>query len=422
MTTRSIDNIAVGKRYRQSVGDLTSLVTSIQDVGLLHPIVIDPSGLLIAGQRRLEACRKLGWVEVPVRILDLDATLALQGQHDENVIRQDFLPTEAVDIVRAREGIEQKAARKRQLASLKQGNSTPVTEIFRNGEKGESADKAAAVVGWSGKTYQKAKAVVEAAEEDPDLFGDLPDRMDASGKVDGAYKELKKRKRQADQPTVNYNPETLEWPDFIQLIHGNFADVAQTLDAESFGLIITDPPYPKEYLHLYGLLAKESAYLLQSGGSLLAMAGQSYLPEILSMLGEYLSYHWVISYDTPGGQSPQIWPRKINAFWKPVLWYTKGKYQGPWHGDKIKSDVNDNDKRFHGWGQSESGIGKLVAEFTSSDSGKVLDPFLGGGTTAVVCYRLRIPFVGIDIDKQAIETTKERIWQEVHHGTQGIQP
>ena len=26
-------------------------------------------------------------------------------------------------------------------------------------------------------------------------------------------------------------------------------------------------------------------------------------------------------------------------------------------GDVIKSDVNDNDKRFHGWGQSESGMG-----------------------------------------------------------------
>jgi DNA modification methylase len=38
-----------------------------------------------------------------------------------------------------------------------------------------------------------------------------------------------------------------------------------------------------------------------------------------------------------------------------------------------------------------------------------LDPFVGGGTTAVVALRLERRFVGIDKDVQAIETTRGRI-------------
>jgi len=211
-------------------------------------------------------------------------------------------------------------------------------------------------------------------------------------------------------------PVAVEWPASISLHCGDFAEVAKILQPDSFDLIITDPPYPREYLYLYDLLAQQAKALLKPGGSLLTMAGQSYLPEVMGSLAAELTYHWIISYDTPGGQAPQIWDRKVNAFWKPVLWYVKGEYKGKWHGDKIASDVNANDKRFHGWGQSESGIGKLVSEFASYGTGKVLDPFVGGGTTAIVCYRLRIPFVGIDLAPVAIETTKARLLEEINNG------
>lgn len=35
---------------------------------LLHPVVITPAGRLSAGQRRLDACRQLGWTDVPVTV------------------------------------------------------------------------------------------------------------------------------------------------------------------------------------------------------------------------------------------------------------------------------------------------------------------------------------------------------------------
>ncbi len=197
-------------------------------------------------------------------------------------------------------------------------------------------------------------------------------------------------------------------PDQARLICGDFAQVGPTLDEGSFDVILTDPPYPREYLGLYGLLAQQAARLLRPGGSLLAMAGQSYLPEIFALMTPHLRYHWTVAYLTPGGQAVQLWQRNVNTFWKPVLWFVKGKYQGKWAGDVARSAANDNDKRFHHWGQSESGLADLVERF-SQPGDVVLDPFCGGGTTGEVAVALSRRFVGVDVSEVAIETSRRRL-------------
>src|SRR5262249_12123226 len=141
--------------------------------------------------RRLTACKKLGWEKMPVRVVDLDA---LYAEHDKNVCRKDFTPTEAVSIGRALGKQEGPKAKARQEATrAKKGDKLRTGETpSRNGaenftapsEKGYTRDKVAAAEGMSGPTYGKAKAVVEAAEEDPEAYGDLTAKMDKSGKVE----------------------------------------------------------------------------------------------------------------------------------------------------------------------------------------------------------------------------------------------
>lgn len=172
--------------------------------------------------------------------------------------------------------------------------------------------------------------------------------------------------------------------------------------------IITDPPYPREYLPLYGDLAAYARQVVRPGGLVLVMVGQSYLPEIMAQMCVPLTYHWTLAYLTPGGQSPQVWPRKVNTFWKPVLMFTNGQYSGDWFGDVCKSATNDNDKRFHGWGQSESGMSEIISKFTQP-SNLILDPFCGGGTTGIVSVSMGRKFIGIDIDAASIEITAGRL-------------
>ena len=44
---------------------------------------------------------------------------------------------------------------------------------------------------------------------------------------------------------------------------------------------------------------------------------------------------------------------------------------------------------------------------------QILDPFLGGGTTAVVAAKLNRRFIGIDIVAEAIESVRANLWKQV---------
>src|ERR1700681_5063024 len=108
----NIEQIQIGFRYRQDPGDLKTLAQSSEEVGLLHPIVVTPEGRLIAGQRRLAACRLLGWTDVPVTVVDLYQ--AARGEAHENFVRKDLLPSEIVALKRAIEPLQRRDARARQ--------------------------------------------------------------------------------------------------------------------------------------------------------------------------------------------------------------------------------------------------------------------------------------------------------------------
>jgi ParB family chromosome partitioning protein len=67
--TRRITDIIIDHCYRHDLGDIQELAESIREFGLLRPILITPDNRLIAGRRRLEACKVLGWETIPVNVL-----------------------------------------------------------------------------------------------------------------------------------------------------------------------------------------------------------------------------------------------------------------------------------------------------------------------------------------------------------------
>ena len=88
-----IDAVQVGPRRRPS-RDVSALADSIAEVGLLQPIVVTPSARLVAGYHRLEACKALGWTEIPATVVDLDELGAELAEIDENLIRNDLTELE----------------------------------------------------------------------------------------------------------------------------------------------------------------------------------------------------------------------------------------------------------------------------------------------------------------------------------------
>jgi 16S rRNA G966 N2-methylase RsmD len=229
----------------------------------------------------------------------------------------------------------------------------------------------------------------------------------ASGqvKIGSEFKRLKNEKRKRELEEKTAAALASRKPEDLAVRCCSMQELLAGLDEHSVAAILTDPPYSQEFLPLYEDLARLAKPVLKPDGVLAVMVGQSYLPEILTRMTKHMTYRWTLAYLTPGGQAVQLWARKVNTFWKPVLLFGG---EGSWLGDVIKSDVNDNDKRFHAWGQSESGMARLV-ECLTAPGDLVCDPFAGGGTTGVVCAALGRRFIGCDIDAEAVKLGNARI-------------
>ena len=104
-----LDQIVIdeGHRIRKDAGDLTSLIASIQKVGLLNPIVVTEDYRLVAGFRRLSACRKLGWNAIEANVVPYkdDLLLLLDAEVEENLLRKDFTAEEIMAIEKRRQEI-----------------------------------------------------------------------------------------------------------------------------------------------------------------------------------------------------------------------------------------------------------------------------------------------------------------------------
>ena len=248
-------------------------------------------------------------------------------------------------------------------------------------------------------------AAVRKTIDDADEHEEIVTRSRALENIKRAEKV---QRQEETRERKTYTPPTELPTDKVKLICADIRDGLVEIADNSVDFIITDPPYPKEFLPLYEDLSKIAARVLKNGGSLICMTGQSYLPDVIRLLSTEMRYHWCLSYLTPGGQSSQLFQRRVNTFWKPVLWFVKGDYSGDWTGDVLKSSVNDNDKRFHEWGQSISGMKDIVERLTNPDD-TILDPFLGGGTTGFVSVTSGRKFIGVDIEQRCIDTTFNRI-------------
>lgn len=347
--------------------DFEALISDIAEHGQQEAIWLHPDGSILDGRNRWRACEVLGIAPL-TRIWDGEP-----GQEEAFVV--------SLNLYRRHLDKEQRAVVMRQLRA-------------------------------SGMTYQ---AIADAAGVSfGTAYGTTKDveliKIDKLPGADGkarppAYtrKQERRQERERIEAAAAVAPLTT---DHYRLICGDFATEAAQLQPGDIDIIITDPPYPREYLHLYDVLAAEAKRLLRPGGSLVVMCGQSYLPELFARMTQHLAYQWTLAYLTPGGQSAQLWTRKVNTFWKPLLWFVNGVYDGPWLGDVTRSPTNDKD--YHEWGQSVGGMADIIQRFTVP-SDCILDPFCGAGTTGVAALASGRRFIGVDIDASNIYTASERL-------------
>ncbi len=93
-----LDDIRVKRRIREEPEDIEDLMNSMKRYGLMNPITINSDNVLIAGRRRLEAARRLGWHMISANVIEsTDRVSELEMEIEENTQRSNFTDLELME-------------------------------------------------------------------------------------------------------------------------------------------------------------------------------------------------------------------------------------------------------------------------------------------------------------------------------------
>jgi len=425
----NISDIKYAEPIRE-MGDLTDLIETMPEVGLINPITVTEDGTLLAGRRRFAAAKKLGWDEIPVHILDpKDEIERVLIEYYENVKRKSLTDAENRRYI----------AKIDALMREKFGSSPTGVRKDRRSESEHldetwSVQKTADKLGISKGSISEAKTAVKFEDEHPELKKlDLPTPIiietkkapesvlsevkkeivrqaeklvkQAEKKKKIEHKEIKRiiKEKKKEKSVEEFDDSRLT----SNIVCDSIENLMKYVEPNSVDLILTDPPYPREYLPLWGILFKKALECLKDGGLLVAYTPHIYIPEICDMIPEGLNYVWIIA-QIHSGSAAAYHPSKVNIRWKPILVFVKDKI--PEHIEYYDDILQGagREKEEHEWQQAVGEAEELIERF-SRIGDFIVEPFLGSGTTVVAAKRKDRSFFGLDIDKSCVVTTIKRL-------------
>lgn len=143
-----------------------------------------------AGERRLRACKMLGYKAVPVNTVGVDdAEQALMMEISENECRKEFTKTERLEYARRLAQLEK--------AKSEQGKRTDLAQDVVQGERNRAANAVAQALGTNRETLRQEQFI----ENNTDLL-DPADFADWDQRIGEILRELPKSNRwKSDSPT-----------------------------------------------------------------------------------------------------------------------------------------------------------------------------------------------------------------------------
>ncbi len=388
-----------------------ALVEDIRANGVRVPIEFDENGATLDGHQRLRAVKLLADEGVKV---DYASQVRPFTSEAEKRIHARTLNLRRRHLTR--EQMKEHAAAMRKDGATLEAVAAAVNvdpETVRRWTHDESTSANAKVEGKDGKkrpaTYKPRKSTTvqcKTAKETARAVAavaKIPDDKQPATTIDVKRAE---RLARESEPKTPPTPEPEITGTEIICRAGDFRTVLAAIPPASVDLIFTDPPYPKEFLPLWADMAAFAAEKLKPGGCLAAYSGQSHLPDVIQSLTNHLDYIWTIAVRGRGPKT-QIFQPRIWSAWKPIFLFAKPPVlRTEWLDDLFEGTGPEKDA--HGW-QQGLGEAEHFIRLLSEPGDIVVDPFLGGGTTAVACRNTGRRFIGAEIDAAAYGQTMERL-------------
>ena len=285
-------------------------------------------------------------------------------------------------------------------AKEQQGKRTDIKQISAESKPIETRKELAKVANVSHDTIAKVKVIEAKASEE--VKAQL-----STGEVsiNQAYQEIKKEEKQ--QVKLDERERLAEIGKTkkidIDFRLGDFEEVFKDIPDGSIDCIITDPPYPHEFIDVWSKLSRVAKRVLKPNGYCVAYSGQMYLPEVIKRMNEHLDYYWTFAVYHEG-QTQIVNGINLMCRWKPVLIFQNGK-------KKIENTFQDyfiseqREKNGHDWQQSKSGVAYLIEMFTK-EGDTILEPFAGSGTTIIAARDKKRNVIAAELDEKTYNIAK----------------
>lgn len=388
--------------------ELQDLADDIKANGLIDPIVLLPDGRLLDGRNRVAACEL---ADVPIRSRVYDGPDPITYVLSLNMARRHLTPGQRAVVALEVLPLYEAEAEDRRVR-LRSGDAG-TADLQDEGT--ESASNAAKATGASGRVVAQAKRI---KKHDAEHGTNHLDKVKSGDKaIDAVHKQVKREQAQAEeQEAREITIDTVLRPDAEgdgwRMLHGDFRERLADLPDGSVDLIVTDPPYPREFLPLWGDMAEHAKRVLTDQGIVVAMTGQIMLPEVMDLLGQHLQYGWVYCDPMVGGAVSRIMARHTLQSWKPWLAYSNGPWPSgriDWHPDYLVAEARVKDQ--YRWQQSTGSAEMLMTELCPP-GGTVLDPFAGSGSFGVSARHAGCRFIGVEADEDRFNQCVERLTDE----------
>jgi hypothetical protein len=262
-------------------------------------------------------------------------------------------------------------------------------------------------IGLSGRTYEKARAVLDAAKAAPKRFGALAAEMDRTGRVDRAYKQPRK---QQEQDRLIAEAATVELPDGVDLRIGDFGEVLADIPDASEDPIFTDPPRR-------GGVPAPLRRLGRAGGPRPEARRKPLLlprtPRPTSHPRPHVPPPAVLVDDLRSRRpsSARLPGTPILVEWRPLLWFVKGEHptdEGSRLSDLVELDRYRGRSKAPGWHEREIPATHCIQRLTRPDQ-VVLDPCINDGAALMSALHLKRIGIGVAPDPDRAAMAKARL-------------
>ena len=216
----SISSIIVNRegRQRRELPNIDVLADSLRRLGLIHPLVVDENHNLVAGERRLEAAKTLGWTDIAIQyVQDVDPVDLHAIELEENIKREALSWQDE----------------SRSIAEYHELRSSQM----KNGEIWTQEDTGTAL-GLSQQTIADKMRVAKALDEGHELVTQAPRFSTARGIV----RRAESRKADAEAASFAAPKEVSNAPEG-PILNADFNEWSGTYTGPKFNFVHCDFPY-----------------------------------------------------------------------------------------------------------------------------------------------------------------------------------